>query len=72
VTHRIALPPVLVEWACQRGVAISTASWTEPAHRLYSRIGFERAPERDHEPAPGVHLWAYVLPLCDPNEAGAR
>lgn len=57
--------------AGQTGVAISTASWTEPAHRLYSRVGFQRVPSRDHEPVAGVRLWAYVLPLGDRNEGGA-
>jgi GNAT superfamily N-acetyltransferase len=29
------------------------------AHRFYDRLGFSRLPERDWEPAPGVHLQAY-------------
>jgi hypothetical protein len=33
------------------------------AHRLYERLGFRRAPDRDFEPVPGILLWAYVLPL---------
>lgn len=44
-------------------VAISTdAAWAD-ARRLYERLGFRRDPERDHEPAPGVQLLAYVLEL---------
>ena len=31
------------------------------AHRVYERLGFVRAPERDWEPVPGVHLIAYHL-----------
>lgn len=33
------------------------------AHRLYERVGFERAPDRDWEFAPGAVLLGYVLPL---------
>jgi ribosomal protein S18 acetylase RimI-like enzyme len=45
------------------GVAIVTApSWTD-AQRLYERVGFRRAPERDFEPVPGIRLWAYALTL---------
>jgi ribosomal protein S18 acetylase RimI-like enzyme len=33
------------------------------AHRLYERLGFQRLPERDWSPEPGVDLLAYRLPL---------
>lgn len=33
------------------------------AQRLYDRLGFRRAPERDLRPVPDVQLWAYTLPL---------
>ena len=33
------------------------------AHRLYGRLGFERAPEDDWSPLPGVHLIAFVVAL---------
>ena len=47
----------------RRGVAISTdPRWTD-SHRVYERVGFQRAEERDFEPVPGVFLWAYVLEL---------
>jgi ribosomal protein S18 acetylase RimI-like enzyme len=43
------------------GLAISTGANMLAAQRLYERVGFRRAPERDHDPVPGVHLLAYVL-----------
>lgn len=33
------------------------------AHRLYARLGFERAPERDWSPVPGVDLIAFTVDL---------
>jgi ribosomal protein S18 acetylase RimI-like enzyme len=49
--------------AGRTGLAIVTApSWTD-AQRLYERVGFRRAPERDFEPVPGISLWAYALTL---------
>jgi GNAT superfamily N-acetyltransferase len=45
------------------GLAISTGPGMAPAHRLYERLGFRRAPDRDFEPVPGILLWAYVLTL---------
>ncbi len=45
------------------GLAISTGRDMAPAHRLYKRLAFRRAPERDFEPVPGILLWAYVLTL---------
>lgn len=45
------------------GIAISTVQAMRTAHRLYERLGFRRAPERDFDPVPEVHLWAYVLAL---------
>ena len=33
------------------------------AHRIYERLGFTRAPERDWSPAPGVDLLAFSLDL---------
>lgn len=47
----------------RRGLAISTGPGMATAHRLYERLGFRRAPDRDFEPVPGILLWAYVLPL---------
>lgn len=34
-----------------------------PAHRLYGRLGFVRAPELDWEPRPQMVLWAFRLTL---------
>jgi hypothetical protein len=33
------------------------------AHRLYERLGFMRAPERDWKPVPEVRLISYELAL---------
>lgn len=44
-------------------VVISTAEWMTAAHRLYRRLGFLRAPERDWSPRPDVRLLAMVRPL---------
>lgn len=33
------------------------------AHHVYERLGYERAPERDWSPAPGVQLIAYAKEL---------
>jgi ribosomal protein S18 acetylase RimI-like enzyme len=45
------------------GIVISTLPQMAAAHRLYERLGFERAPERDWSPAPHVALIAYRLDL---------
>lgn len=45
------------------GVVISTAGWMAAAHRLYRRLGFVEAPERDWSPRPDVQLRAFVRPL---------
>lgn len=45
------------------GVALSTQPSMGPAHRVYERLGFSRAPERDWEPVPGIRLLAYRLRL---------
>jgi GNAT superfamily N-acetyltransferase len=34
-----------------------------PAHRIYQRLGFVRAPDRDWQPHPGLTLVAFVLTL---------
>jgi ribosomal protein S18 acetylase RimI-like enzyme len=40
-------------------IVMSTLPQMADAHRLYERLGFERAPERDWDPVPTVHLIAY-------------
>ena len=41
--------------------------WSHPlmagAHALYLRMNFERVPDLDGSPAPGVQLWGFRLPL---------
>jgi ribosomal protein S18 acetylase RimI-like enzyme len=46
-----------------RRVVISSNRNMAAAHRLYARLGFVRAPERDWEPIPGVWLWALTVEL---------
>ncbi|NJQ00910.1 GNAT family N-acetyltransferase [Streptomyces zingiberis] len=41
-------------------VALSTHPRMVSAHRLYRRLGFVRAPERDWEPVPGERLLAFL------------
>jgi ribosomal protein S18 acetylase RimI-like enzyme len=46
-----------------RAVVLSSLDRMTAAHRLYERLGFTRLPARDWEPAPGIRLIAYELPL---------
>lgn len=46
-----------------RALVLSTQPEMAAAHRLYLRLGFTRAPERDWSPYSGVDLLAYELPL---------
>ena len=43
------------------GMSMSTQPSMASAHRVYERLGFTRAPERDWQPVPGVDLIAYRL-----------
>lgn len=43
------------------GVRISTLAGMTSAHRLYERLGFERAPDDDWSPVAHVQLLAYAL-----------
>jgi GNAT superfamily N-acetyltransferase len=45
------------------GLFLHSTPWMEPAHRLYGRAGFVRAPERDWLPVPDVALLAFRLDL---------
>ncbi len=60
----------LTQWCVDRAreqgctaVALSTLPEMATAHRMYERMGFERAPERDWWPNPRVHLIVYLLDL---------
>jgi len=44
-------------------VALCSMEEMATAHRLYRRLGFVRAPERDWTPVPGVFLVAFRLDL---------
>ncbi|MEV4755548.1 GNAT family N-acetyltransferase [Micromonospora sp. NPDC049559] len=44
-------------------VALVTQQNMLTAQRLYARLGFVRAPERDFSPVPGVLLWAFTVEL---------
>ncbi|MGW0216859.1 GNAT family N-acetyltransferase [Micromonospora chokoriensis] len=56
VTRATELGCVAVVICVRAGMAVS-------AHRLYSRLGFARAPEKDWSPAPGVDLLGLRLDL---------
>ena len=48
------------------GLALSTQPSMRAAHRVYERLGFVRAPERDWQPMPGIDLLVYRLDLTQP------
>ena len=55
-----------LERAAQDGrttMVLSTDPRMHAAHRLYSRLGFSRLPERDWSPLPGIDLLVYSRPL---------
>ncbi|MEU9110876.1 N-acetyltransferase [Streptomyces sp. NPDC048483] len=43
-----------------RAVVLSSQQHLLPAQRLYRRLGFTRAEERDWQPIPDVTLWAFT------------
>ncbi|WP_327034121.1 GNAT family N-acetyltransferase [Micromonospora ureilytica] len=51
------------ELGCTAMVICVRAGMADPAHRLYSRRGFVRFPEKDWSPAPGVDLLGLRLEL---------
>jgi ribosomal protein S18 acetylase RimI-like enzyme len=51
-----------------RAVVICTRDFAAGARRLYARVGFERVPDRDWSPLPGVNLLALRIGL--PAERG--
>jgi len=46
-----------------RAVVLSSLPVQVDAHRLYGRLGFRRAPDRDWAPRPGIDLIGFELPL---------
>ncbi len=61
-----ALVTACLERAAQDGrttMVLSTDPRMHAAHRLYSRLGFSRLPERDWSPLPGIDLLVYSRPL---------
>ena len=46
-------------------VVLSSLAEMSSAHRIYERLGFQRAPDRDWEPYAGVHLIAYRKDLSE-------
>lgn len=49
--------------AGRRRLVLHSTPWMTSAHRLYQRLGFRRAPERDWTPVPTVPLWGFALDL---------
>lgn len=47
----------------REGVVCSSQAAMRAAHRIYERLGFRHAPDRDWSPLPGVDLLAFVLRL---------
>jgi GNAT superfamily N-acetyltransferase len=46
-----------------KGLTLHTTEVMQAAMRLYSRMGFRRAPELDFQPVPGVSIMGYRLDL---------
>lgn len=44
-------------------IVLSSLPVMKAAHRVYGRLGFERAPDLDWEPIPDVLLWGFALEL---------
>lgn len=63
-----ALAGLAIERALDHGaraMVLSSLAEMAGAHRLYARLGFERAPARDWQPMPDVRLIAFYKPLED-------
>lgn len=57
VEHARQLPGI-------NAISITSATFMEPAHRLYESLGFRRAPERDwYVPGEDVLLWVFRFEL---------
>ena len=57
-----ALVSAVIDRSGGRAVVCSVLEGNEPARALYVSLGFEADPDRDHQPAPGVRLAAYLRP----------
>jgi GNAT superfamily N-acetyltransferase len=44
-------------------MVLSTLDQMKSAHRIYERLGYRRAPERDWFPQPDIALWCFVKEL---------
>jgi len=53
-----------------RGMVLSSLPDQTSAHRVYQRLGFARAPERDWHPEPGTALIAFAM-RHPPEQGGA-
>jgi GNAT superfamily N-acetyltransferase len=51
------------------GVVCSSLAEMRAAHRVYERLGFQRVPERDWSPVPGVELLAFAIAFASPAAA---
>jgi len=49
--------------AGRQRLVLHTASWMPRAIRLYDAMGFDRRPDRDFAPVPGIDLIAYAFEL---------
>jgi ribosomal protein S18 acetylase RimI-like enzyme len=61
-----ALAAACVDLARARGarrIVLHSTPWMAGAHRLYERLGFRRAPERDFLPVPSIPLLGFVMDL---------
>lgn len=61
-----ALVRACIQRAREQGhqrLVLSTQSRMQAAHRLYSRLGFSRAPERDWSPQPDLQLMCFRMEL---------
>lgn len=45
------------------GMVLSSLAEMTDAHRIYTRLGYARSPDRDWDPMPGVHLIAFSKEL---------
>ena len=52
------------------GVVCSSLPVMRAAHHIYERVGFERVPERDWSPVPGVELLAFAVCFSPPRPEG--